>query len=352
MHPTGWFTEFYPIMHGRGGFDVIIGNPPYVEYSKVKDYRIRNYKTESCGNLYAFVMERVESLYAVNGRRGMIIPHSAICTDRMKPLFDLLVSSTGWFSTYDTRPAKLFEGVDQRLLIYLLGGGGVFTTNYRRWNEESRVALFATIRYARGVLAEYTSLGKFQSELEQSIYQKVCAEPRFQMFTMDGTKPLYYHNAPRYFIRFSDKPPYFYSDKQGEVISAHIKNLKVAKRFSTLAAALNSSLFYWWFIGFSNCRDLVFREIDSFHIPDAAIAEDVVKRLFKDYRRNSRRKETFYKATGRVVYDEYYPKLSKPIIDEIDELLAKHYGFTEEELDFIINYDIKYRMGDELNAGE
>lgn len=45
-------------------------------------------------------------------------------------------------------------------------------------------------------------------------------------------------------------------------------------------------------------------------------------------------------------------KFSKPIIDEIDELLAKHYGFTEEELDFIINYDIKYRMGDKLNDGE
>ena len=28
-------------------------------------------------------------------------------------------------------------------------------------------------------------------------------------------------------------------------------------------------------------------------------------------------------------------------------LLAKHYGFTDEELDFIINYDIKYRMGKE-----
>ncbi len=42
-------------------------------------------------------------------------------------------------------------------------------------------------------------------------------------------------------------------------------------------------------------------------------------------------------------------KLSKPIIDKIDKLLKKHYGFTEEELDFIINYDIKYRMGDELN---
>ncbi len=42
---------------------------------------------------------------------------------------------------------------------------------------------------------------------------------------------------------------------------------------------------------------------------------------------------------------EYYHRLSKPIIDEIDRVLAKHYGFTDEELDFIINYDIKYRMG-------
>jgi len=36
---------------------------------------------------------------------------------------------------------------------------------------------------------------------------------------------------------------------------------------------------------------------------------------------------------------------SKPIIDEIDRVIARHYGFTDEELDFIINYDIKYRMG-------
>lgn len=55
-----------------------------------------------------------------------------------------------------------------------------------------------------------------------------------------------------------------------------------------------------------------------------------------------------YKRQGRVRFAQFFPKLSKPIIDEIDKLLAKHYGFTEEELDFIINYDIKYRMGDEL----
>ena len=42
------------------------------------------------------------------------------------------------------------------------------------------------------------------------------------------------------------------------------------------------------------------------------------------------------------------PKKAKPTIDEIDHVLAKYYGFTKEKLDFIINYDIKYRMGQGL----
>jgi hypothetical protein len=36
----------------------------------------------------------------------------------------------------------------------------------------------------------------------------------------------------------------------------------------------------------------------------------------------------------------------------IDRALAGHYGFTDEELDFIINYDIKYRMGQDGDDGE
>lgn len=47
------------------------------------------------------------------------------------------------------------------------------------------------------------------------------------------------------------------------------------------------------------------------------------------------------------------PKSSKPIIDEIDCILGAHYGFSQEETDFIVNYDIKYRMGqDEEDEGE
>ena len=48
-----------------------------------------------------------------------------------------------------------------------------------------------------------------------------------------------------------------------------------------------------------------------------------------------------------VHYQRFSPGFAKPIIDRIDAVLAEHYGFTDEELDFIINYDIKYRMGRE-----
>ena len=65
----------------------------------------------------------------------------------------------------------------------------------------------------------------------------------------------------------------------------------------------------------------------------------------KDMKRNAIRRTAESGQTGRIEYDEFWPRHSKFIIDEIDRVLAKHYGFTDEELDFIINYDIKYRMG-------
>lgn len=346
--PFHWYSEFYGIVVSNGGFDVLIGNPPYVEYKKVKDYKIYNYQTESCGNLYAFLIERSEMLINEKSHSGMIVPHSAICTDRMEPLFNIFISKKGWFSTYDIRPSKLFDGVDQRLLIYILGGENIYSSKYNRWNEENRATLFENINYYEATVPNFVSLSKFDSKIEKSIYNKVTSFPSFQSLDLSGANLLYYHNAPRYFIRFSDTPPYFYSDRQGEVISVHVKTLRVGRKLNLVAAALNSSLFYWWFIGFSNCRDLVLREIIFFHIPDIDIPTNVISKLFLDFKRNSKRKETYYRETGRVVYDEFYPKMSKPIIDEIDNLLAKHYGFNEEELDFIINYDIKYRMGDRL----
>ena len=145
--PFHWFVEFYGIMQG-GGFDVIIGNPPYVEYSKVKsDYTVREYSTESCGNLYAYVVERNAALIATNGWSGMIVPHSAICTDRMDAVQRLFLErNTTWISTYDIRPDKLVhgrrsatghlsDGCKRNIELYL------FLARYHRWHESFRSSM-------------------------------------------------------------------------------------------------------------------------------------------------------------------------------------------------------------------
>ena len=58
------------------------------------------------------------------------------------------------------------------------------------------------------------------------------------------------------------------------------------------------------------------------------------------------------RLTGQVRIQAFFPAEYKQVVDQIDRVLARHYGFTDEELDFIINYDIKYRMGKEAATDE
>ena len=59
-----------------------------------------------------------------------------------------------------------------------------------------------------------------------------------------------------------------------------------------------------------------------------------------------------YGKYGVLRIQSFQPRLSKRNIDEIDAVLGECYGFFPEELDFIINYDIKYRMGADAEDGE
>jgi Eco57I restriction-modification methylase len=101
--PFHWFVEFYGIM-GSGGFDVIIGNPPYVEYRKVRDaYRLpRNqYASESADNLYAFFMERSCRLLRQSGCFGMIVPTGVLGLDETVSLREVLLErfTDNWCGT-------------------------------------------------------------------------------------------------------------------------------------------------------------------------------------------------------------------------------------------------------------
>lgn len=119
-------------------------------------------------------------------------------------------------------------------------------------------------------------------------------------------------------------------------------------------AIFNSNLFWWYYaLNFDmfNLKDYMifnFRYTYSLNIELSNLA----RQLENDLEKKKIEQSINSKTRGIVTTSYYQKKRSKPIIDEVDKVLAKHYGFTDEELDFIINYDIKYRMGDELNAND
>ncbi|MFM9158515.1 MAG: Eco57I restriction-modification methylase domain-containing protein, partial [Dolichospermum sp.] len=70
--PFHWFVEFYSIL-SHSGFDVIIGNPPYLEKSKLSGaYSVLSYKTITCPDIYAWFIERALKIKNNKSRIGLI----------------------------------------------------------------------------------------------------------------------------------------------------------------------------------------------------------------------------------------------------------------------------------------
>jgi hypothetical protein len=363
--PFHWFVEFYDIMN-ISGFDVIIGNPPYVEYRFVRGtYTLppNQYVSEEARNLYAFCVERSGRLVSRKGRFGMIIPAGLLGLDEALPLRKYILHRYAykWFSTYSIRPSKLFDGVDQRLCIHIAANNTessnqICTTRYHHWNTEERTNLFSLLTYHKSFL--YPTLDRIPqigNRSARGIFSKLSAKmeiPVSKYYASDSGFLLHYHRSPRYWIRAMDFEQYFKSPTRKRSIH-HFRDLYFLSEIhcKIAGAIINSSLFFVWFLSVGNGRNITGTDIEQFPVGDfsknlSRKLPELFDRLMKDFKKNS-----FMRVRQDCEFQEFRPSKSKAIIDEIDYILARHYGFTDEELDFIINYEIKYRMGQD-SAGE
>ena len=304
--PFHWFTEFYGTMTDRG-FDVIIGNPPYVEYHKVRDdYQIRRYTTERCGNLYAYVLERCFTISQEPARIAMIVQLSAICTDRMQPLQEeyLKASNCIWASCYDDRPGKLFDGLEHIRATIVLSVRGtssqpdVRTTNLIRWYTETRSTLFASIEY--GLCDELCIPGSFPKCGDprlRTILHKMRRLPSTLREAYDERSQhlVHYYRSPLYWIRAMDFLPHFRSASAKRSVH-HFKDFQVSREFwaPIVGAIINSSVFYMWFISYGNGRNVAIRDIITTPIPATLESPTAAKcfkglfgKLMQDYKDNS-----------------------------------------------------------------
>jgi len=105
----------------------------------------------------------------------------------------------------------------------------------------------------------------------------------------------------------------------------------------------------------SDCEHINDALVRAFKIPTTWKDDDwsdLEHRLAQSLKEHSTRKTINTKQGHRIEYDELDASRSKSVCDEIDRVLGRHYDLTEEELDFIMNYDIKYRMGADTDGDD
>ncbi|MBW4541360.1 MAG: Eco57I restriction-modification methylase domain-containing protein [Myxacorys chilensis ATA2-1-KO14] len=361
--PFHWFVAFYNIMN-RGGFDVIVGNPPYVELSKVRSvYKPLGFRTESCGNLYALCIERSIVMLRDSAWLGFVVQQPLVSTQRMQPAREFLLntSSIVLCSTYDDRPSKLFDGIHHARIAITISQkykqqerARLYVTSYKKWYKEERKKLFNCLSYTKSFEHAYlTCFPKISSSVESSILHKMSiTSKRFSSWISTGESDyrVYYKiTGVGHWFTITARPPKFF--RQGIESSSTRESFICFDSASIRDRAiviLNSSLFYWFYQVRTNCRDFNPSDYKTFPVVETLEIEDFsrLSQQLQDYLDSS---STFinitHGQTGAIQIEQFKPREAKSVVNEIDRVLAKHYGFTSEELDFIVNYDIKYRMG-------
>ncbi len=354
--PFHWFVDFYPLM-ATGGFDVVIGNPPYVEYSKVRSsYGVMSYLLPFATNLYATVCQRVCTLASTNGWVAQIVPVSLPSTDRMQGLRESLTARNDvHVVSFGTRPGKLFEGAEQRLTIYIQSASTrtprIFSGGYLKWSHEERDALFQSLSFDQvSALSNRRSIWpKTRGTSERSLMGHLLKYPSLvSSGALKGNARLYYKNTGlRYFSTVTRKPPYCTINGVPSPSSRETALIVDQQLHAPVHCLLLSTTFYCLWQWTSNGRDLNPADIDLVPSPNlkdsrlTALSETVEK----DYESKARTLVMNNKKTGRIELQSLSPAKSKSIIDQVDEVLAELFGLSPEQTDLIINYDIKYRMG-------
>lgn len=360
--PFHWLVEFYGIMKS-GGFDVVVGNPPYIEMKSVTGYVPKGYLTQDCGNLYALFMERGEDISGPKTKLGYIVPVSSISAERYESLQSLTLARHTHISSFDDRPSRLFDGLEHiRLAIHIVGEPSskkvsVFTTKYNRWFGIERARLFECLEFSPStetpIPGTFPKVGDAHSA---SILHKLLRQKRTigHSSTKLGKHFAYYTRKVGHFLQFLGQPPRIW-DEQGNLREpSELKAVRFESEALSLAAVavFNSSLFYWFFTTFSDCRNVNKRDVEGFPIDLRALTgapngEKLIK-LGRELAENlvstaEIRQMSFKKAKLRI--ECIFPSQSKSIIDKIDQELGSAIGLNENEVDFIKSYFVKYRIG-------
>ena len=117
---------------------------------------------------------------------------------------------------------------------------------------------------------------------------------------------------------------------------------------------LNSSIFYFYWRVHGDGFHCGYKDIGRFQVCMQEIGSKNLEKLSDlaiclsgDLNANSEIRHRNQQRTGRIELQTFFVGRSIQIINEIDFVLGDCFGLTGDEIDYLVNYDIKYRMGRE-----
>jgi hypothetical protein len=368
-----WFLEFGDVIK-RGGFDVIIGNPPYIEYSKLrKSYEDQTQDSKVVGdsNLYATVLEQSLALCRPGqSYLGLIVPLSICSSERFAFLRHMLTRHTArlWLANFEIFPCRLFDEAYQRLTILLAHHStsqpcSIFVTHLQRWYTAERSHLISTMHYTPVQdNIRPTIFPKLSTPQQETILRKLVTRAQgYNLAHILSSQPtpyfVYYQEATNYWMKATCRIPFYC--KNGIVMEPpHSRLLFFAEEnlAHAIMAVMNSSLFYLWFATYADGFHLSHTLVKDFPLGKDLLTQEALVLLAQQLEqdiasharlstRNTKPGKQQRQVGDAIELEEYFMAYSKPLLDQIDTVLARYYGLTEEELDVIVNYDVKYRVG-------
>ena len=360
-----WHTWFKGIFD-QGGFDIVIGNPPYgAKYSdKCKRYYKDNFitaktitgKQKASLDTFTLFIEHGYNILKKNGNLAYIVPISLTSSDSLSGVHRILLEKCDniRISSYAVRPKPVFERavVNTSILLFIKTEykcHHLFSTKMHRRNEEKFNLQYLVDHLQFIDVKEYLLYGripKIGTTIEKIILQKIFRQNKLKEFIKNNGYPIVYRFAGgRYFKVVTN-----YSNGSSAERSIYFSDSKFA---NTVGCILSSNLSFWFYQIFSDNLNWKNYEIENFTIPnlsdgDISHLDKLYDRYLKDIERNANVRVSTRQSSYNVdSFKEYKIVRSKAIIDEIDDYIGPLYCLTPEEIEFIKNYEIEFRMAGE-----
>lgn len=175
-----WKAEFSQVFI-QGGFDAVIGNPPYIRIQAMKEYAPievefykKQYKAAGKGNydIYVIFIEKALSVLNQNGKSGFILPSKFFATDYGENIRQIISEQQALFQIVDFGHLQIFEQATTYTCLLFLAGVSQESFEYANVNSPDQLGItdFRTIKNSLT-----SEPWVFSDETTQKIVEKITS---------------------------------------------------------------------------------------------------------------------------------------------------------------------------------